>query len=252
MAAVTAPPVAPCACHYITASEPLSPQQSHLPIYLAVSIRLLQPGRPLLANLRCQSLVLVSTHLLQPCRPLLGSLMQMPVSPSIKLCSLASLCSAVSDTSLSCWLALIHCSLAVLSSAVSDTSLSCWLALICCSLAVLSSAVSDTSLSYWLALAWPPSPRQSQMPWSRSVNLCSLASLSSAVSDASLSLLVARICCKVLSLLFELCAARLALSHSRRCLNLRSLCSAVSPARPVSFLVPSYAVASHLCSAKIL
>ena len=123
-------------------------------------------ARPsLLSSLGYQSFVLVSPHLLQPGRPLLA--------------------------------------------AVSDTSLSCWLALIC----------------------------------------CSLAALSSAVSDASLPLLVARICCNVLSLLSELCAARLALSRSRRCLNLL-----VRPFRQrgVSFLVPSYAVVSHICSAKIL
>ena len=30
--AVTAPPVAPCACHYNTATEPLSPRQSQRPV----------------------------------------------------------------------------------------------------------------------------------------------------------------------------------------------------------------------------
>ena len=78
-----------------------------------MSIRLLQPGRPLLGNLRCQSLVLVSTHLLQPCRPLLGSLrcqlVPQDLQPGLP-------CSAVSDTSLSPWLALICCSQALLGS----------------------------------------------------------------------------------------------------------------------------------------
>ena len=87
-----------------------------------MSIHLLQPGRPLLGNLRCQSLVLVSTHLLQPCRPLLGSLRCQSVPQALQP---GLPCSAVSDTSLSSWLALICCSLAVFSSAVSDTSLSC-------------------------------------------------------------------------------------------------------------------------------
>ena len=89
------------------------------------------------------------------------------------------------------WPALIGCSLAVLSilGSVGYQSLVLVSRLICCSLAALSSTVSDTS---------------------RSVNLRSLASLSSAVSDsASLSILVPRICCNVLSLLSELCTARL-------------------------------------------
>ena len=74
MADVTAPPVAPCACHYNTASVPLSPQQSHLPIYHAGEYSFVAAWPSLLGNLRCQSLVLVSTHLLQPSRPLLSSL----------------------------------------------------------------------------------------------------------------------------------------------------------------------------------
>ena len=135
MAAVTAPPVAPCACHYNTAIEPLSPRQSGRGQSLVlVSTHLLQPGCPLFGSLRGQSLVPVSTHLLQPGRlrcqsvcqplqsdlPLLGSLryqslttgsahlLQCTLPPLRTLCSasslsrsrrclnLRSLCSAVS------------------------------------------------------------------------------------------------------------------------------------------------------------
>ena len=126
MADVTAPPVAPCACHYNTASEPPSPQQSHLPIYhtgeyshvaawpssprqsripvsRAVSTHLLQPGRPLLGSLRCQSVC----QPLQSGLPLLSSLRCQSLSTGsahllqCTLPPLRTLCSASSSVPLS-------------------------------------------------------------------------------------------------------------------------------------------------------
>ena len=109
MAAVTAPPVAPCACHYNTATEPLSPGQSQRPVSRAgYSTYLLQPGRPLFGSLRGQSHVPVSTHLLQPGCPLFDSFRgQSQVPVSTHLLQPGVLSSAVSEASLSRRLALI-------------------------------------------------------------------------------------------------------------------------------------------------
>ena len=120
-----------------------------------------------------------------------------------------------------------------------------------CSLASLCSACSLGYQSLMLVsthLLQPGRPLLGSLGYQSLVLVSRLASLSSAVSDASLSLLVSRICCNVLSLLS---AARLvcpALAAASICVPfVRPFCQ-----RGVSFLVPSYAAASHLCSAKIL
>ena len=98
----------------------------------------------------------------------------------------------------------------------SEASLSCRLALVCCSLAVLSSAVSEASLSCRVALT-----------------CCSLAALSSgSLRCQSLTTGSAHLLQCALPPLRVLCSSS-ALSRSRLCLNLRSLCSAVSSARRV-------------------
>ena len=122
MADVTAPPVAPCACHYI----------------------ILQASLSLLSSLIYQSITLVSIRLLQPGRPFLGSLgYQSLVLLALICCSLAALSSAVSDASRSVNL----CSLASLSSAVSDASLSVLVARICCNVLSLLSELCAARLA---------------------------------------------------------------------------------------------------------
>ena len=84
-------------------------------------------------------------------------------------------------------------------------------------------------------VAWPLSPRQFQQLTSRIGKRSTAAAwpLSSADSAASLSRWEALNCSSRASLSSVTCVARLALSLSRRCLNLRSFCSAVSLARRV-------------------
>ena len=164
--------------NYNTASEPLSPQQSHLPIYHTVSIRLLQPGHLSgLGNLRCQSLMLISTHLLQPCHPLLGSLRCQSVPQSF----------AAWPPSLS---SLGYQSLVLVSTHLLQPG---------CPL--LGSLGYQSLVLVSTHLLQPGRPLLGSLGYQSLVLVSRLASLSSAVSDASLSLLVSRICCNVLSLL---------------------------------------------------